>query len=87
MTTPSSHRPIASQPEHVHTLLHTKDTTSFSSELHVLHDRTGLVGKCTITIESPVCVQLDMSRLSVYMKSNSDWSAMCIEKKGTFTDD
>jgi len=28
-----------------------------------------------------------MSRLSVYMKSNSDWSAMCIEKKGTFTDD
>ena len=57
------------------------------SELQVLHDRTGLVGKCTITIESPVRVQLDKSRLSTFIKSNSEWPALRIEKKGTFTDD
>ena len=60
---------------------------SFNSELQVLHDRTGLVGKCTITIESPVRVQLDKSRLSTFIKSNSEWPALRIEKKGTFTDD
>ena len=60
---------------------------SFNSELQVLHDRTGLVGKCTITIESPVRVQLDKSRLSTFIKSNSEWPALRIKKKGTFTDD
>ena len=73
--------------EHIHTLLHTEDITSFDSELQVAHDRTGLVGKCTITIESPVRVQLDKSRLSVFLKSNPDWPALRVEKKGTFTDE
>ncbi len=71
----------------VHSLLHTEDATSFTSDLQILHDRTGLVGRCTITIESPVRVQLDKSRISAYIKGNTDWPAMRIEKKGTFADD
>ena len=79
--------------EHIHTLLHTDDFTSFHSELVIAHDRTGLVGKCTITIDAPGRVQLDKGRLSSFMKSNSfnevhgDWPQMRVEKKGTFTDD
>ena len=46
---------------------------------------SGLVGKCVVDIVAAGRVQLDKSRLSTFLKSNSPWP-MRIEKKGVYSD-
>jgi hypothetical protein len=77
---------ILTDPDKIHAMTHTEDLTSVHSELQVSHDSAGLVGKCVVDIEAPVRVSLDKGRLSVFLKANSNWPAMRVEKKGVFSD-
>ena len=72
--------------DRVYAMTHTEKLTSVHSELQVSHESAGLVGKCVVDIEAPERVQLDKSRLSVFLKANSRWPSMRVEKKGVFSD-
>jgi len=54
--------------DRVYAMTHTEKLTSVHSELQVSHESAGLVGKCVVDIEAPERVQLDKSRLSVFLK-------------------
>ena len=70
----------------IESMTHTEDITSCHTEVQVTHEESGLVGKCVVDIVAAGRVQLDKGRLSTFLKSNSHWPTMRIEKKGVYSD-
>ena len=70
----------------IEAMTHTEDITSCHTEVQVTLEESGLVGKCVVDIVAAGRVQLDKGRLSTFLKSNSHWPTMRIEKKGVYSD-
>lgn len=55
--------------------------TSCHSEVEVSHENGELVGKCVLDMVSSKRVQLDKSKLSMFLKSSTNWPNAKIEKR------
>ena len=71
--------------EKIESMTHTEDITSCYTEVQVSHEESGLVGRCVVDIVAAGRVQLHKSLLSTFLKSNSTWPSMRIEKKGVYS--
>jgi hypothetical protein len=66
----------------------TKDAplTACHSNVEVVHEDAGLVGRLVVDMDAPVRVQLEKSKLTALLKAGGHWPGMKVEKRAVYAE-